>query len=735
MFARSMDNASSMLADTDRPPSADLVQPGGVGTADDATMEGEQRYKNPVKFDTFDNDVYAEDGMNNSKKLTPGTLENSFKSFDNDVERAENRLPVQRQKRAPTEAQLRAAFNTVDKDRSGELDREEVGEAAKQLGQIFTDQELTETVNMMDDDGNVNGFVDFEEFASFWLGKNWWDKADNDKISADDAPSLFAQKCNTFTRKLSGRGNLESTAKTKEKQVEPESIFVIASDINQGNRERAELMDKIQEMHESDFHRLEDAFMTYAESQVNEMVWNSTCAANFIEEQVIEGLGWQTQHVDTAKKALQLAVEEQAEVRSDLGGLSKAFLASVCWRCFLKEELAHKPTAGKQLHRQASWDDTGSSPVSEATVGSTQKVADAARSFISSSKGELEIIFDLETMPLDDAVEAVITSLEEESHIRTNKIQGLVARQQSLEENRKTTGRTYTPRRVKVSGLQGDAAAANGIYCADGLRASWNRPVYIQEEDSAHGGFLHYMWYDQQLVPDEKTGSTKWGNGSWSIGPTQNGDRCTAYLLEDTKDGVTQQLMHPAMGKNVEVKTFWNVFDVVQKKWRTAPGDHCPSFSVTAVDGETIQDYISTSIAEQTETCDKMKRLIAKSNFRDKVRRNLRNFSKLKSEGGGIDRKSFNDYVKKFHEKELRKMQTSIIVHILAANDESRLTLPRENDLSENYLLVQAIVNKFMSSCEQKKKLRMIQKRRFLTRMNRPAMSKAFFSVCTTRTS
>jgi hypothetical protein len=40
MFARSMGNASRMLADTDRPPSADLVQPGGVGTADDATEEG-----------------------------------------------------------------------------------------------------------------------------------------------------------------------------------------------------------------------------------------------------------------------------------------------------------------------------------------------------------------------------------------------------------------------------------------------------------------------------------------------------------------------------------------------------------------------------------------------------------------------------------------------------------------------------------------------------------------------
>ena len=39
MFARSTGNASRMLADTDRLPSADLVQPGGVGTAD-ATEEG-----------------------------------------------------------------------------------------------------------------------------------------------------------------------------------------------------------------------------------------------------------------------------------------------------------------------------------------------------------------------------------------------------------------------------------------------------------------------------------------------------------------------------------------------------------------------------------------------------------------------------------------------------------------------------------------------------------------------
>eukprot|EP01043_Picozoa_sp_COSAG02_P015135 COSAG02_NODE_637_length_19192_cov_12.648405_10_plen_226_part_00 len=89
--------------------------------------------------------------------------------------------PVPKPDPKVTEEQLRAAFEKTDKDGSGELDKAEVGLAAAELGASWSTEQLQEVVNLMDDDGNSNGFVDFKEFASFWLGKDWWLSSPNFK--------------------------------------------------------------------------------------------------------------------------------------------------------------------------------------------------------------------------------------------------------------------------------------------------------------------------------------------------------------------------------------------------------------------------------------------------------------------------------------------------------------------------------------------------------------------------
>ena len=53
-------------------------------------------------------------------------------------------------------------FNLFDKDRSGSIDKEELGEVFKSLGQHYTEAELQEMVDEIDDDGS--GSIEFSEF-------------------------------------------------------------------------------------------------------------------------------------------------------------------------------------------------------------------------------------------------------------------------------------------------------------------------------------------------------------------------------------------------------------------------------------------------------------------------------------------------------------------------------------------------------------------------------------------
>eukprot|EP01043_Picozoa_sp_COSAG02_P015134 COSAG02_NODE_637_length_19192_cov_12.648405_9_plen_621_part_00 len=473
------------------------------------------------------------------------------------------------------------------------------------------------------------------------------------------------------------------------------------------DRERAELMDKIQLIHENEFHRLEDVLNTNAESRVEAEVWESRVRESFDEDMVTQQMGWERQHVEAARRALKAAIEGEPKVTDE--GFGRAYF--YYWRCFIKEELAHMPTGGQKLQRQSTWN------IEEAgvSIGSKDQIKEAARAFVNASQGELETVLDSETLPIDSAVEAVVASLTEEVRSRDIKIQTLVTRQSELAD--------ATPRKIKVSGLQGDVAPANGIYCADGLRACWGRPVYLQQFDAATDREPYFLYYDQSYVKDS-TGSSQWADGMWVIGPSQNSDRCTAYMQEAVHDGVVESLPHPCCNE----RSYWMVYDVVKQNWRQGPGDHCPSLSIVGVENDTYQDYIGKSIAEQSEMRKLISSQVDSTGFATRVRAKLAKFSMRKSEGGGIQRKNYSVQVRKLHAKELRKMQSTIISNILAAHDGKKLTLPPGNDFTENYHLVQTIVDKFVLSVENKQKQRTIDKRQFLARMTRPAMTKAFYS-------
>ena len=58
--------------------------------------------------------------------------------------------------------EIKQTFDLFDKDKSGSIDRQELGEVFQSLGQHYTDQELQEMIDEIDDDGS--GVIEFAEF-------------------------------------------------------------------------------------------------------------------------------------------------------------------------------------------------------------------------------------------------------------------------------------------------------------------------------------------------------------------------------------------------------------------------------------------------------------------------------------------------------------------------------------------------------------------------------------------
>lgn len=503
----------------------------------------------------------------------------------------------------------------------------------------------------------------------------------------------------------------------KQRAVTPESIFVVASGDNEDHIARAELMDKIQECHERDFHHLEDAMITRENVIHYQEAWETAASDRFDEQASMKALKWNQEMFDAAKESLLSTLDE---LLPKPGGVDFSWSATnrmraVSMRCFFN---------GMSLVPEGS-----SSPMfraSNAQVTTVSAASAAARRYVMDSHLELEGLLDDEELELSDAIDVIMKSLAEEQEVRKRKIN-------ALQERAKILG-TNTPRRIRVAGLRNEAAEANGIYVADGLRAAFERPIYVQYavREQHH---IFRLFYDMRHVKDEdyldSSVKQKWVDGQWVLGPTMNADRCTAFIREGqdtTSDGKVDshhEMMYPVSTAEMEsVVQHWETYDIVTKTWREAPGEHCPGFDVRIEGTETMQEYIDQAVAQQQRMLEMLSAQTNDAEFLSNVTSQLQRYCHR----GRIKRRNYMVWMAKFHADELIRLQNDLIGAILQSNDKNQLQLPPENDSADNRLLVSTIVQDFVYACDQKAKHRTMERKRFIDRINRPSLTKAFYS-------
>lgn len=164
----------------------------------------------------------------------------------------------------------------------------------------------------------------------------------------------------------------------------------------------------------------------------------------------------------------------------------------------------------------------------------------AAASFFSSAEVSLELFLDKEKVPLERAFQAVCEALLEECTFRVAKVADLTGRlEDSSFGQTSTSGKVQrldtkthddtrshrpTPRKLRVSGLRGDSEDSNGVYCVDGLRCFWGRPLYTRMPENAGDTTPpRYMFYGMtheagEMQPDGTESKAKWVDGVWVLG-------------------------------------------------------------------------------------------------------------------------------------------------------------------------------------------------------------------------
>jgi Ca2+-binding EF-hand superfamily protein/class 3 adenylate cyclase len=88
-------------------------------------------------------------------------------------------------------ADVRAAFDEIDEDGGGTLDREELGQLSARLGRPLNEKELNAMMAEIDQDGG--GDIDFDEFF------DWWEKADGAGGAAGMKAALRAERSSKRT--------------------------------------------------------------------------------------------------------------------------------------------------------------------------------------------------------------------------------------------------------------------------------------------------------------------------------------------------------------------------------------------------------------------------------------------------------------------------------------------------------------------------------------------------------
>ena len=256
------------------------------------------------------------------------------------------------------------------------------------------------------------------------------------------------------------------------------------------------------------------------------------------------------------------------------------------------------------------------------------------------------------------------------------------------------------------------------------------------------------MKHNSDSTNDEA--DSTWSDATWLIGPTLNSDRCTAYFDETPAADGAAETLYPMPTSRLEYSSAssWMAFDVVGHSWEKAPGHHCPSFSIEPLvdTKENMQHYINAAIQDQENIVRKFKQKISVSegtsegrdgdlsspdkckkrrgeSFIEMVKRNM---EELMDEDGCISRKEFLAWKSVFYADELDDVKNRLRRAILSKR--SGVKFPSGNDQDDNSDFVESMLDDFTRSFEAKQAARRLARRSFLASVNRPVLSRAFFS-------
>lgn len=488
--------------------------------------------------------------------------------------------------------------------------------------------------------------------------------------------------------------------------VAPESMFLIDHHGNTDMRELADLRGQVHVCYESDFHHLRDLIISHEDLVFYQEAFDEANDELFDEESAEQALGWPAECIQAAKQVFRR--REQLHL----------------WRHFVQSDpQLGTDTAGMLLY----WPNRDNQESAQ-----TPHAAElAAREFLISGNSVLEDVMNKETLPFERAFQVVRGALQQELTLRKLKVSELEQRLDGMTEySKRSYETTALSRKLRFSGLRGEAAAANGTYCIEGLRLYWGRPLYARLSESGADSTAPYFLYftktyqPAETLADGTESPGRWSNGTWVLGPTLNSERCTAYLEESADHEMLYPASTAALATHKEKYSLkkWHVFDVVAKSWSDAPGHHCPSFSVVPIEepGNSLADYVEAAIEQQKQSTQQFERIVNVEEEQETLRLTLKGHVDA---GGNISRGAFLSWRKTLYKDELWDKQRKLGAVILS---DQALSLNGTAD--ERKQTVDEVISSFIWQVQKELSIRQVAKRKFFTRISRPALSRAFFT-------
>lgn len=597
------------------------------------------------------------------------------------------------------------AFREYDADGGGTIDKEEFKGVLRLLGRPHDDEAVNKAFERMAATHGVDNVDEVgKQMFVYWFLNNAAADADDDDDLASHAQDGVEKSLKLGGKLLAPAAKLKSKV-VGEQQVgkghdmRPESWFLIEPDSSDDPKRKAGVIGQIHKMFESELLHLEDTVLGQADDWHWQEVWNAKASKTFDESAALELL-------DGVTPALARDIR-RAIMKEDMPDT----MAQACFRVFLKH---HAETHIKKLSSVGSKLTEAARHATELKKTKQDPLIQAAVDWATS--GEVYKDLGADSVPFQDAIDAVKEALEREKKFRTTKIKKLKDKAQLIGED--------VPMVVKVEGLRGASSLANGTYLAAGLRQYWGRPVYVQHLDEHDNtSSTHFvMFFDQQH--NFRDGRHIWENGVWVIAPSLNSERCTAWVREINPH---QPLYYPPL-TDVNARDgvdglAWNVYDSTHGQWKLAPGSHCPSFSVRAPQHDKgVKSYYDRAVEDHTNVLTDVEHKLGSdaSSFNE----NLRLALEFRSKNGCVTASDFNWWRETiFYQEELQHLQKKIELKIIHEGDEA---CKFHDDEEDNLISVRRMLDDYVHEVEYRQEERRAAKRRFINRLSEPVAARAF---------